>query len=149
MTCIVRRWLAATAYAGLILTAGQPANAYPFKMDSISITNWLNTLRFSTDPTFKKRLHGLHDCDNTSEYLSDKDRDEGYVGRIRCIGYIDIWDGKYPNGTTCKVYVRMYYDARTAIRNKVLVYFDDEEGRYCYKGWSVEDRNGLPHLRWQ
>jgi len=147
---MVRRWLAATAYAGLILTAGQPANAYPFKMDSNSITNWLNTLRFSTDPTFQKRFHGLHDCENSREYLSDEEKDQGLVGYIRCAGYIDIWDGKYPNGTTCNVSVTMYYDSSTAIRKKVKVYFAGEEGKYCYKGWSVrKDKYDASTLLWQ
>jgi len=119
-----RLLLAFAAVASATFIAMPPVQAYPFKMDVNSIAYWLTSLRFSKDPTFGKRIHSLYDCRHETILGSQ------YIGYLSCQGYIDIVDGTYPNGTTCEMYVKMYYDSQTAIRDKVEIYFKNE---YCYK----------------
>ena len=120
-----RLLLAVAAVASATFIAMPPVQAYPFKMDVNSIAYWLNSLRFSKDPTFRKRIHSLYDCRHGSSSWWPQ-----YIGYLSCQGYIDIVDGTYPNGTTCEMDVKMYYDSQTAIRDKVEIYFKNE---YCYK----------------
>jgi len=127
----MRRLLIAAALASATLTAMPPAEAYPFRMDNDSIAYWLSNLRYSNDPTFRKRIHSLYDCENKQTTWSND-----YAGYIQCRGYIDISDGTYPNGTRCEISAEMYYDSQTAIKNKVTIFFNNE---YCYKGYKWLD----------
>ena len=122
-----RMLIAFAAVASAAFVAIPPANAYPFKMDANSIAYWLNTLRFSMDPTFRNHIHSLYNCKHELSGLGA----EQYAGRLECDGYIDISDGTYPNGTRCEMEVSMWYDSQTAIKERVSIYFDNE---YCYKG---------------
>jgi hypothetical protein len=122
----MRRLLIAAAVMGTVISSVVPAKAYPFKMDVDSIAYWLSNLRYSNDPTFRKRIHSLYDCKHNQTPWSGE-----YVGYITCHGYIDISDGTYPNGTRCEMTVDMWYDSQTAIRDEVTINF---ENKYCYKG---------------
>jgi hypothetical protein len=135
----VRRLLiAVAAAASAAFVAMPPANAFPFKMDTNSIAYWLNTLRFSRDPTFNNRIHSLFDCGPSFQ------NDDG--GVYSCKGYIDISDGTYRNGTSCLMKVNMYYDSQTAIKEKVSIGFDNE---FCYRGSAASGALGNYYLHWQ
>lgn len=123
--------IAVAAVASAAFVAMPPANAFPFKMDTNSIAYWLNTLRFSMDPTFNNRIHSLYNCGVA--YKSDSGH-----GLFSCLGYIDISDGTYPNGTRCEITVNMAFDSQTAINEKVWI---DLKNKYCYKG--------VAQLSWQ
>jgi hypothetical protein len=126
-----RPLIAAAAAASAAFAAMPPANAFPFKMDTNSIAYWLNTLRFSRDPTFNNRIHSLYDCGVAHK------RDSG-GGLFMCRGYIDISDGTYPNGTRCEMTVHMAFDSQTAIKERVWIHLTN---KYCYKG--------VDQLSWQ
>jgi hypothetical protein len=123
----MRRLLIAAAVASTALSSIAPAKAYPFKMDVDSIAYWLTNLRYSNDPTFRKRIHSLYNCKHGPSYSGDQ-----YAGRLECDGYIDISDGTYPNGTRCEMEVTMMYDSQTAIKDNVRIRLKNE---YCYKGY--------------
>lgn len=135
----VRHLLIAAAVASATLTAMPPVMAFPFQLNVNSITYWLNTLRLSKDPTFKKRIHSLYNCRHAfdGETLASLElaiRENGGSGKpgnvLQCDGYIDIVDGTYPNGTRCEMTANIDYDSATAIE-EVNIKF---ENKYCYKG---------------
>jgi len=134
-----RLLIAAAAIASATFAAMPPANAFPFKMDTNSIAYWLNTLRFSKDPTFNNRIHSLFNCGPSVQ------NNDG-SGVYSCKGYIDISDGTYRNGTSCAMSVNMYYDSQTAIKENVSIRFDNE---FCYRGSTGGGALGNYYLHWQ
>ena len=135
-----RPLIAVAAVVSAAFAAMPPANAFPFKMDTNSIAYWLNTLRFSKDPTFNNRIHSLYDCGQISVPRADGS------GIYACKGYIDISDGAYPNGTRCQMSAWMYYDSQTAIREEVSIIFDN---KFCYQGSSEIGNRKNGYLKWQ
>ena len=126
---VSKKWVGIIFLPFALLLIPQSAYSFPFKQTPSSMASWLNTLRFSQDPTFRVRIHDLYSCERR-EFRGPSPIMGGYSdqGYINCRAYADISDGQY-SGTTCPSQVRIEYNLST-VPTGASIKMDNE---YCYK----------------